>query len=95
MGAAVTLIGAIGLLRFRTFYDRIHAPSMGAGFGAGGILLASILFFTVRDGGPVLQPVLIGVFIMITTPVAVMLLTRAALHRHPPKEKLTKTRKRR
>ena len=29
LGAGLTLIGAIGLVRLKTFYDRIHAPSLG------------------------------------------------------------------
>lgn len=80
-GAAFMLIGSIGLIRFKNFYERLHAPAMGTSFGAGGILAASIIFFTVRDDRLVLHDVLIGVFIMITTPVTLMLLTRAALYR--------------
>ena len=29
VGAAVTLIGALGLLRLGTFYARVHAPTLG------------------------------------------------------------------
>ncbi|MCE3257342.1 MAG: multisubunit potassium/proton antiporter, PhaG subunit, partial [Nitrobacter vulgaris] len=28
-GAAVTLVGSLGLLRLRTFYERVHAPTLG------------------------------------------------------------------
>ena len=28
-GAAITLIGSVGLLRLRGFYDRVHAPTLG------------------------------------------------------------------
>jgi multicomponent K+:H+ antiporter subunit G len=96
LGAGLTLIGSIGLLRFKSFYERIHAPAMGTGWGAGAILLASILFFTVQEGKPVLHDVLIGVFLMITTPVTLMLLTRAALYRHRTDDgrKMPKKRKR-
>ncbi|PYE90516.1 monovalent cation/H(+) antiporter subunit G [Phyllobacterium leguminum] len=93
-GAAFMLMGAIGLLRFKTFYERLHAPAMGTSLGAGGVLTASIIFFSARDGRLALHDVLLGIFIMITTPVTLMLLTRAALHRDPP-EKRARVRKRR
>jgi len=81
LGAGFTLVGAIGLVRLKTFYDRLHAPSLGATWGAAGILLASILFFSVLQSRPVLHEILIAVFLTVTTPVTLMLLARAALYR--------------
>ncbi|WP_428679373.1 monovalent cation/H(+) antiporter subunit G [Reyranella sp.] len=81
LGASFTLVGAIGLVRLKTFYDRLHAPSLGATWGAGGILLGSILFFSIQQSRPVLHEVLIAVFLTVTTPVTLMLLGRAALYR--------------
>ncbi|WP_170117257.1 monovalent cation/H(+) antiporter subunit G [Neorhizobium alkalisoli] len=80
-GAALALIGAIGFLRLPTFYERIHAPTLATSWGTGGIMCASILFFSVAGGRLVAHEVLIGVFITVTTPVTFMLLARAALHR--------------
>ncbi|HEV7458173.1 MAG TPA: monovalent cation/H(+) antiporter subunit G [Roseococcus sp.] len=81
LGAGLGLVGAIGLLRLRNFYERIHAPTLGTTLGIGSILLASMLFFTVLQARPVLHEVLIGVFMVLTTPVTLMLLARAALYR--------------
>lgn len=81
IGAAVTLVGTIGLARFTTFYERIHAPTLGTSFGAGFVLLGSMIFFTVTQARPVLHELLILVFIIVTTPVTLMLLARAALYR--------------
>lgn len=81
IGAALTLIGSIGIVRLPTFYERIHAPTLGTSWGAAGIVLASIIVFSVTEGRPVLHEILIGFFVSVTTPVTLMLLARAALER--------------
>jgi multicomponent K+:H+ antiporter subunit G len=81
LGAGLTVIGAIGLLRLKTFYERMHAPTLGATWGTGGILLGSIVLFSVLQSRPVLHEALIAVFVTVTTPVTLMLLARAALYR--------------
>jgi multicomponent K+:H+ antiporter subunit G len=81
LGSGITLVGAVGLLRLRTFYERMHAPSLGATWGTGGVLLGSIVLFSVLESRPVLHEALIAVFVTVTTPVTLMLLARAALYR--------------
>ncbi|MCC7254242.1 monovalent cation/H(+) antiporter subunit G [Hyphomicrobium sp.] len=81
LGAGLTLIGTVGLLRLKNFYARVHAPTLGTTLGVGCVLLASILYFTVLQSRPVLHEVLIAIFVTITTPVTLMLLVSAALHR--------------
>jgi multicomponent K+:H+ antiporter subunit G len=81
VGAGLALIGAIGFLRLPTFYERIHAPTLSTSLGTGGIVVASILFFSMAGDRLIAHQVLIGVFITVTTPVTFMLLARAALHR--------------
>jgi multicomponent K+:H+ antiporter subunit G len=81
VGAGLGLTGSIGLLRLRGFYERVHAPTLGATLGIGSILLASMLYFSVLQTRAVLHEVLITVFMVVTTPVTLMLLARAALHR--------------
>lgn len=81
LGAALALIGAIGFLRLPTFYERLHAPTLGTSWGIGGIMLASMIYFTVASSRPVIHEILIGIFVTVTTPITFMLLARAALHR--------------
>jgi multicomponent K+:H+ antiporter subunit G len=81
VGAGLTLIGSIGLARLPTFYERIHAPTLGTSWGTAGIVLASMIVFSVIEGRPVLHEVLIGFFVSITTPVTLMLLGRATVYR--------------
>jgi multicomponent K+:H+ antiporter subunit G len=80
-GAVLTLIGALGLLRLKTFYERVHAPTMGTTLGTGLVLIASIVLFTTLQSRLVLHEVAIGLFMTVTTPVTFMLLMRAAMRR--------------
>lgn len=80
-GAIFTLIGSIGLLRLKSFYDRVHAPTLGTTLGTVLICLGSIVCFSVLRSRPVVHEVLIVVFITLTAPVAFMLLGRAAIYR--------------
>jgi multicomponent K+:H+ antiporter subunit G len=81
VGAAVTLIGSLGLLRLGTFYARVHAPTLGTTFGMACILAGSALCFSMLEARPVVHEILIAVFVTLTTPVTLMLLVRAALYR--------------
>lgn len=81
LGAGLALIGSFGLVRLRSFYDRVHAPTLGTTLGTGSVLIASMLMFTGLESRLVLHEILIGLFMTITTPVTFMLLVRAARHR--------------
>jgi multicomponent K+:H+ antiporter subunit G len=80
-GGLLSLLGAIGLLRLRDFYARMHPPTMGTTLGAGCVLVASMLVSSVLVGRPVVHELLITLFVLITTPVTAMLLVRAAVYR--------------
>jgi multicomponent K+:H+ antiporter subunit G len=81
IGAGLTLIGSFGLLRLGKFYDRVHAPTLGTTLGIGSILVASMLFFSVLQTRLIVHELLIAVFTVLTTPVTLILLARAALYR--------------
>jgi multicomponent K+:H+ antiporter subunit G len=77
-GAAITLIGAIGLLRLGTFYERAHAPTLGTTLGTACIALASMIYFSALETRPVVHELLIIMFVLVTTPVTLLVLVRAA-----------------
>lgn len=81
IGSTLTALGALGLVRLSSFYDRLHAPTLGTSWGTAGILLASMMVFSWIGGRLVVHELVIGIFIMLTTPVTLMLLGRAALYR--------------
>ncbi|AZV93406.1 hypothetical protein CBF45_06465 [Bordetella sp. J329] len=80
-GGLLALIGSIGLLRLRNFYQRLHAPTLGNTLGCGCILVASILYFSLAEGRIAFHEVLITLFIVMTAPLGAMLLSKVALYR--------------
>lgn len=81
LGSSLALIGSIGLLHFKTFYERVHAPTLGSTFGLFSILTASMLYFSMTEMRFVLHEILIGIFVTVTTPVTFLLLVQATLYR--------------
>ncbi|MDF2493725.1 monovalent cation/H(+) antiporter subunit G [Sphingomonas sp.] len=80
-GAGVTLIGSLGLLRLHSFFDRVHAPTLGSSLGAMLIVAASIVCFSVLRTRPSIHELLVALFLTCTAPAAFMLLARSALYR--------------
>lgn len=80
-GAAITLIGALGLLRLRSFYERVHAPTLGTTLGTACVALASIIYFSALGSRLAVHDLLIVVFVTATTPISLMVLVRAAVQR--------------
>jgi len=59
----------------------VHPPTMGTTLGTALVLAGSMLYFTALESRLVLHEILIGVFMMLSTPVTYVLLGRAALRR--------------
>ncbi len=89
LGGLITVIGALGLARLENFYQRIHGPAIIITLGAGCVLMASMLFFSVAQSRWVIHEILISLFIWMTAPVVSMLLMRAAVYRDLRSRNLT------
>jgi len=81
LGSTLALIGAWGFLRLRSFYDRLHAPTLATSWGTGGIVIASMLLASWTQDRIVMHEIVVGAALLATVPVTLMLLGRAALHR--------------
>jgi multicomponent K+:H+ antiporter subunit G len=81
IGSALTLLGCIGLVRLQSFYARIHAPTLGTSFGMIFMAVASMIYFSAAEIRFISHELLLIVFLTATTPVTLVLLARAALHR--------------
>jgi multicomponent K+:H+ antiporter subunit G len=74
-GALLAFGGSVGLVRMKTFFERVHPPTMGTTLGTALILCASMIHF----GS--LHEVLIGLLMAVTTPISYVLLVAAARRR--------------
>lgn len=81
LGSGMSLLGAVGLVRLKSFYDRVHAPTLGATLGMALVLVASWLLFGSSQGRWLPREALVALFLTVTTPVTLILLARAALFR--------------
>jgi multicomponent K+:H+ antiporter subunit G len=80
-GAAIALIGSAGLLRLKSFYQRLHAPTLGTTLGTACVALASIIHFSTQGSRLAMHELLIIVFVTVTTPISLIVLVRAAVLR--------------
>jgi multicomponent K+:H+ antiporter subunit G len=80
-GAALALLGSVGLLRLPTFFERVHAPAIIATSACWCILSGCLLYFSLQGNGLALHPVLIALFIAITVPITTIFLMRASMFR--------------
>jgi multicomponent Na+:H+ antiporter subunit G len=77
-GLVVITIGVYGMVRMPGTYMRLHAASKSVVLGVMPLLLASAL---AGGQGTVLRVVLIGAFLLLTTPVSAHMIGRAAYTR--------------
>ncbi|SCZ56211.1 Na+/H+ antiporter subunit G [Thiohalomonas denitrificans] len=80
IGAGFALIGSIGLARLPDFFTRLHGPTKATTLGIGGMLIASMIYFSVQTGQLSLHELLVALFLFMTAPVSAHLLAKAALH---------------
>lgn len=80
VGAFLTLVGSLGLVKLPDFYMRLHGPTKATTMGVGSILIASIIYFSQKEGAISAHEILITLFLFITAPISAHLMAKAALH---------------
>ncbi len=81
LSGVFTLSAAVGVVRFKTFFQRMHPPALAFSFSAWCVTLANIIYFSVKDGELALHAWLIIIFLSFTVPVTTILLARTELFR--------------
>ena len=80
-GSIIALLGSLGLMRLKSYFERVHSPSIIATMGCWLIMWATFVFFSANGKGLALHALLIAVFIAVTVPITTICLMRAALFR--------------
>ena len=80
-GSFFLLVGSLGLAKLPILIQRLHAPTKAATLGAGGLLLASALYFWLLRGYPSHHEFLIGMFLFLTAPITAHMLAKVNLLR--------------
>ncbi|MCV2352362.1 Na+/H+ antiporter subunit G [Paucibacter sp. Y2R2-4] len=74
-------VAALGLVRFKSFFMRMHPPALTFTIAAWCVTLATIIYFSALEQGLALHAWLIIIFLAMTVPVTTIMLSRAALFR--------------
>src|SRR3954447_16433068 len=77
-----TLIGSVGLLRLRDFFQRMHGPSMTNTVATGAALVVSMLVSSSVAARPIAHELLITLLVGTSAPITSILLVQAALYRN-------------
>lgn len=79
-GGFFTLVGSLGMIRLPDFYSRLHAPTKATTMGVGSVVIASMVYFSLKTGDIAIAELLVTVFLFITAPVSANFLAKAAMH---------------
>lgn len=82
IGAFVSFLSAIGLIRFPDVYSRAHALSKSSTLGVLFVLIGALFFFLFQEGYFSIRLLLGIFFVFLTTPVAAHMIIRSAYRSH-------------
>lgn len=80
-GSIIALLGAAGLWRFKTFFERAHGPALGSTGGIWAFAIATAIHFSFSRETVFLHALLIPGFVALTAPITTIFLLRAGLFR--------------
>jgi multicomponent K+:H+ antiporter subunit G len=79
--AVLSLVGAIGLVRLRNYFTRMHAPALASTGGVWCVAAATIVYFSAQGAEPALSAAIVAMLLAITAPISTLLLSRTGLFR--------------
>ena len=77
----LSIVAAIGLVRLKDYFARLHAPALASTGGVWCVTAAAIVYFSAGEGEVVPHAIVVGILMAITAPVTTVLLARTGLFR--------------
>lgn len=90
VGSLFTLVGAIGLFRLPDVFMRLHGPTKSTTLGVGGVVVASVVYFSCQGDDASLHELLVTAFLFLTAPISAHMLAKAAIQRQLPVDSRTR-----
>ncbi|WP_035179288.1 monovalent cation/H(+) antiporter subunit G [Alkalihalobacterium bogoriense] len=78
IGGLLSLLGAVGMIRFPDVYGRLHAATKSATLGVISIMASTFIYFLVIEGQFIAKILLTIFFVFLTAPVAGLMMSRSA-----------------
>ena len=75
-------VGSFGLVKLKDSMQRLHAPTKATTLGVGGVLIASMIYFYVKNGYLSVHEVLITVFLLLTAPITANFIAKTYMARN-------------
>ena len=79
LSGLLSLSGALGILRLKDFFQRMHPPALASTLGTWCTCAAAIAWFSALASAPLVHTWVIPILICISVPITMLLLARAAL----------------
>lgn len=79
--ALFAVASALGIVRMKTIFQRLHPPALAVTWSAWCVTFASMLYFSLHEEALRLHAWMIIILLSITVPITTVLLSRAALFR--------------
>ena len=80
VGAVFGFVGSYGLLKLPDLITRLHAPTKATTLGVGGVLMASMLYFSAIEGTFSWHELLVALFLFLTAPISANMIAKAWMH---------------
>ncbi|HUP29423.1 MAG TPA: Na+/H+ antiporter subunit G [Usitatibacter sp.] len=78
----LSIVGAIGLVRLKSYFTRMHAPALASTGGVWCVTAATIVYFSAVEGAILPYAIVVSILLAITAPVTTLLLARTGLFRN-------------
>jgi len=75
------LVGSIGMIKLQDTMQRLHAPTKATTLGVGGVLIASMLYFLLKEGQLSFHELLITLFLFLTAPITANFIAKTYMAR--------------